>query len=29
MPSLRSRLAGPIPASQARRPFGANLKEFY
>ena len=29
MPSLRSWLAGEIPASQARRPFGASLKEFY
>jgi len=29
MPSLRSWLAGPIPASRARRPFGASLKEFY
>jgi len=29
MPSLRSRLAGQIPASQARRPFRASLKEFY
>jgi len=28
MPSLRSRLAGQIPASQARRPCGASLKEF-
>ncbi len=28
MPSLRSWLAAPIPASQARRPFGANLMEF-
>ena len=29
MPSLRSRLAGKIPASQARHPFGAKIKEFY
>jgi len=29
MPSLRSWLAVSIPASQARCPFGASLKEFY
>jgi hypothetical protein len=28
MSSLRSWLAAPIPASQARRPFGAKLMEF-
>ena len=28
LPSLRSRLAGKIPASQARRPFGAKMMEF-